>query len=151
MLHSVYCIRYASSMFNSLYLSFADEKSSNEVPLYEVIDQTEDIQHFEYYESDQEDYYYNEDQDAYEDLKKKNKKKKKKKEKLNPYKIEFVTQEPQDRVTYAFDFKNEISKFSRSKFNSNGQIQKPENPFKTDNSVLRISSPLLTFALMYIF
>ena len=130
------------------YFSFAEEKPSNEVSLYEVIDKSVDTQ---YYEVSQEDNYYEDDEDDYEDLKKKNKKKKKKKEKLNPYKIEFVTQEPQDRVTYAFDFKNEISKFSRSKFNSNGQMYKPDNPFKTDNSAFRISSSLLTFSLVFIF
>ena len=73
---------------------------------------------------------------------KKKQKKKKKKDKFNPYKIEFVTQEPQDRVTYAFDFKNEISKFSRSKFNSNGHYQKPNNPFDSSNSGLRILQPI---------
>ena len=118
--------------------------------LYEVIEEPSDS---EYHEVNLEDHYYEDDEDEYEDLKKKNKKKnKKKKEKsMHPYKIEFVTQEPQDRITYAFDFKNEISKFSRSKFNSHEEMYKPDNPFKSDNLGFTISSVLLTLSLVYIF
>ena len=143
-------IRYICDIWYALVwcFSFAEEKPSNEVSLYEIIDQPEDLQ---YYEINKENYYFQENDNAYEDVKKKNKKKKKKKEKLNPYKIEFVTQEPQDRVTYAFDFKNEISKFSRSKFNKNGQVYKPDNPFKPNNSATRISCSILTLPLLYIF